>query len=283
MNYNFFIPNIYNENMITNKNNKKYNIIKKTIKLTKDKIYNLDNIFNLYDKDIVAFYFKTNSPCIYLSTHIGEILIYNNFILLDIFNCRTDNEYILFSEKIDSEITIYIILNYYLPIKSYGYVFYDKNDKIVNNNTFYIKKINKYYSPYYINKSYNDTRITIDIYFLTQEYELHNKNKIIKFESNNIIFYYIITKIKKCNQKQFLYKLNLIKLENIINTNNIVIDFKYNIYDIDDITSYIDKFLENYNIICDFLFEQHNNDYYYIDLKNFMIKNDIDRLWYIKI
>ena len=44
-----------------------------------------------------------------------------------------------------------------------------------------------------------------------------------------------------------------------------MIDFKYNIYDIDDINSYIDKFLENYNIICDFLFEQHNNDYYYID------------------
>ena len=29
MDYNFFIPNIYNENMITNQNNKKYNIIKK--------------------------------------------------------------------------------------------------------------------------------------------------------------------------------------------------------------------------------------------------------------
>ena len=284
MDYNFSIPNIYKDNYINNNKNEN-KILEKTIFLEANKKYDLLKICNFNDiYEIIALYFKTNSSYIYLCIQQNEILIYNNFLFIDQYNCRSYNNYIIYSTEIDSELTIYILQNIYSPIKTYAKILYDKQS---NNN-----KINFFYNAKYIEKTLlpfcacpqlNITRITIQLHFLTKKDDFHIKNKIIKFISNDIIFYYGVNKIKKINQLQYLYILNLIKLENIDNSNNIIVNIKYNIIDINNIEEYFYIFEKEYNMICYFLFEQHKNLYYDIDYKNFMIKYEIDRLWYMNL
>jgi hypothetical protein len=290
MDYNFFVPNIYGDS-VKNKDNNQYKIIEKTIILVANIKYDLYNMFNFNQNNgITALYFKTNSSFIYLYTQNldtnldnNKILIYNNFLFIDAYNeCYYNRGYSLCSNEVDSELTIYIIeYIIYIPIKTYATVLYDKKINNKNNMTSFC---NNEVVPFCTCPCplLKIIRITIQLHFLTKKNDFNINNKTIKFISNNIIFYYSVNKIKKINKTQYLYTLNLIKLEDTKN-NSIIIDIKYNIIDINNIDIYFNMCEKNYNKICYFLFEQHDNQSYNIDFNNFIIKYEIDKLWYMNL
>jgi len=287
MDYNFSIPDIYNIKKNHSEINK--NILSKTIILESDKIYDLDDIFfDIYCIDFTGLYFKTNNTNIYLSTNnFKDVHIYNNFFILDLFN-RCSNNFNFIAKDYDAELTIYIINKPTTKIYTFNYVNYDSKNlqQIQNsNNRFYN------YDGLFKNDFYNMNIITLQINVICKN---DNLKKILKFQINNMIFYYksnIIKKIKKINNLQYLYIFHLYKLENTEKNESIYIENILNINNIDNVITYINKLNEINGIICKFLFEskefnkkeEKNYDAYNIDFTNYIIKNNIDNLYFFNI
>lgn len=302
MDYNFFIPDIYNYNSSIILNKKDKHILHKSLNLIPNKYYNLLEIFHIdcndpyyyIDNDnikytnynICGFYFKTNNHKIQFYINASEIiLIHNNFFTLPVSNRRPDNIYELFNiDDINHEIEVYIIFkNKYYGLVCNHKSIYAKNIK-TPYNLFYCDEINKYKSHYYsICQTYN---ILMNFYIKTNNDNFPN---IIKFESINIIFYFKYNHKNKLNNK-YLYKYNLIKLEDI-NTNEFIMLYDNNMIlsDINIIYDYYKKIYDLYDNVIEFLFEKNNkkmdygNDYYLLNFKQFMIKNDIKEIFYNKV
>ena len=110
-------------------------------------------------------------------------------------------------------------------------------------------------------------------------------DNLIKFESNNIIFYFKYNMKSKITDTQYLYKYNLVKLEK--RNTNIKYECQLNNLQLYNI-SYVGEYLENidhiYNKIYDILNPRKNiYEYYLLDFKTFMIKNNIDEIYFRKI
>lgn len=306
MNYNLSIPDIYNYNYNEKKilhNNFNIKLISTTLlpdtyyslsekgKLTKieiNKKYNEDNKDNEYDYHktnydnirIYAFYFKINTHKIIMYINGDLILIHNNFLLLNTSNRRTNNSYDIYNKSDTKQyIDIYLICknNPTLELISIGTILYDINSyDIINKTRWKIK----------YNSQYNDAMQTFDMmlsfYVKTKNDNLDN---LIKFESNNIIFYFKYNMKSKITDKQYLYKYNLVKLEKkntnieyVCQLNNLQL---YNISSVIDYLKYIDYM---YDKIYDILNSSKNNyEYYFLDFKTFMIKNNIDEIYFRKI
>ena len=81
------------------------------------------------------------------------------------------------------------------------------------------------------------------------------------------------------------------KLENTEKNESIYIENILNINNIDNVITYINKLNEINGIICKFLFEskefnkkeEKNYDAYNIDFTNYIIKNNIDNLYFFNI
>lgn len=304
MNYNLSIPDIYNynekEKEILN-NNFNIKLISTTLlpytyyslsekgKLTKftdiDTKYNDDYDYddhkiNYNDIRIYAFYFKTNTHKIIMYINKDLIFIHNNFLLLNISNRRTDNIYDIYNNSdIEQYIDIYIIYknNSTTELISIGTILYDKNSYDIINKTQWTIKYNAHY-----NDALQTFDMMLNFYVKTKN---NNMDNLIKFESNNIIFYFKYNMKSKITERQYLYKYNLIKLEK--RNTNIEYNCQLNNLQLYNI-SYIIEYLKNidyiYHNIYDIL-NPHKNiyEYYLLDFKTFMIKNNIDKIYFRKI
>jgi hypothetical protein len=125
--------------------------------------------------------------------------------------------------------------------------------------------------------------IMLNFYVKTKNNEL---NDLIRFESNNIIFYFKYNYKSKFTNTQNKYKYKLIKLQNKITDMQYICelnDSKLN--NISSVENYLDKIDNIYNKIYDILtFSIHmNRDSYFLDFNTFMNKNNVDELYYNKI
>ena len=205
MNYNLSIPDIYNYNKKEKEilhNNFNIKLISTTLlpntyyslsekgKLTEiNKKYNDDydydyNKINYDDIRIYAFYFKTNTHKIIMYINKDLIFIHNNFLLLNISNRRTDNIYDIYNKSdIEQYIDIYIIYknNSTIELISIGTILYNKKFYDIITKTQWEIKYNAHY---------NNALQTFDmmLYFYVKT-KNNNMDNLIKFESNNIIFY----------------------------------------------------------------------------------------------
>jgi hypothetical protein len=262
MNYDLSIPDIYNiENIKNIEKNKKY-IFSKTILLQSDKIYDLDDIFDIKDEYFTGLYFKTEYTNIYLSTNnFKDAMIYNNFFILDLFNGYS-NYYNFIAKEYDADLTIYVITKPTTNMYTYKYIFHNKSYKI--SNTLYSECLDM-------------NIITLQINIICKNDKLNN---ILKFESNENIFYFKSRIIKKINNTQYLYIFCLHKIENYLNNDSIYIDNILNINNIDNVITYIYKLNEINGIIFYFLFKNNKYGTYYINFSNYIIKNNIDKLYF---
>jgi len=263
MNYNLSIPDIYNIEKNHSEINK--NIFSKTIILESDKIYDLDEIFVNLDKEhFTGIYIKTYSTNIYLSTNkFKDVNIYNNFFILELFN-RCDNYYNFIAKEYDADLTIYVIIKPTTNMSTYKYISHNKS----------------YFSDILYSECLDMNRITLQINIICKNDKLNN---ILKFELNKNIFYFKSRNIKKINNKQYLYIFYLHKIENIENNDFLCIENIENILNInniDNVITYINKLNEINRIICYFLFEKNKYGTYYMNFSNYIIKNNIDKLYY---
>lgn len=272
MDYNLSIPDIYN----IDHSNK--NIFSRTIILESDKIYDFDEIFVNLDKEhFTGIYIKTYSTNIYLSTNnFKNVLIYNNFFILDLFN-RCNNYYNFFAKGYDSEIEIYIIKKPTTNIQTFNYILYDsKNLQNINNsNDLYYN-----YNVLFRDSFYNMNLLTLQINIICKNDKFKN---ILKFQSNNMIFYYKSKLIKKINNIQYLYIFYLSKIENTDNDDSIQIENVLHINNINSIYTYVNKLNEINSIIYYFLFDSNIYNTYNIDFTNYIIKNNIDKLYFFTL
>jgi hypothetical protein len=258
MNYDLSIPDIYNF-----EKNHKF-IFSKTILLQSDKIYDFDDIFeSIKEYNLTGLYFKTDYTNIYLSTNnFKDVIIYNNFFILDLFSGYS-NYYNFIAKEYDADLTIYVITKPTTNMCTYTYVSHNKDYRL--------------YDTLYLNRGLTMKTITLQINIICKNDKLNN---ILKFESNDIIFYFKSRIIKKINNTQFLYIFCLHKIENYLNNDSIYIDNVLNIYNIDNVITYINKLNEINAIIYYFLFEKYKKISYNINFSNYIIKNNIDKLYF---
>lgn len=279
MDYNLSIPDIYNIE------HSYKNIFSKKIILESDKIYDLDDIFE--DLDIEHFsgvYIKTEFTNIYLSTNTFQnVLIYNNFFILDLFN-RCNNYYNFVAKGYDSEIEIYIIKKPTTNIQTFNYILYDSKNlqKINNSNDLYYN-----HNILFRDSFYNMNLLTLQINIICKNDKF---NDILKFQSNNMIFYYKSKNTKNINNKQYLHIFYLHKIENIEkNILRSTYDVEPNmsnilqINNLDSVITYINKLNEINSTILDFLFDIDIYYTYNIDFTNYIIKNNIDKLYFFTL
>lgn len=303
MNYNLSIPDIYNYNekeILHNNFNIKlisttllpythYSLSEKG-KLTKieiNKKYNGDNEYDYHktnydDIRIYAFYFKTNTHKIIMYINSDLIFIHNNFLLLNTNNRRTDNSYDIFHKSDTKQyIDIYIIYknNPTLELISIRTILYNKNSyDIIHKRHWDIK----YNAPY--NDSMQTYDMMINFYVKTKNNNLDN---LIKFESNNIIFYFKYNMKSKITEKKNIYKYNLIKIEK--RNTNIEYECQLNnlqLYNISCVIEYLENIDYMYHEIYNILNppkNKNNYEYYLLDFKTFMIKNNIEEIYFRKI
>ena len=302
MDYNFLIPDIYDCGKINN-TEKKYDIKVITLHIIPNIHHDLDEELNLinnkqnnkqYDNDvqyddvkrIYAFYFKTKTNKIILNINGNVINIHNNFLYLNTTNRRTDNDYRLYNiSDIDQYIEIYIIYknNHRIELVSVAGGFYYKTKSEKCHNLFYANKnyLCKYYAPY--NDAMQTYDIMLNFYVKTRNNEL---NDLICFESNNIIFYFKYNYKSKFTNTQYIYKYNLIKLQNKITDMQYICELNDSkLHNISSVENYLDNIDNIYNEIYDILtFPIHiNRDSYFLDFNTFMNKNNVDELYYNKI
>lgn len=297
MDYNLSIPDIYNIE------HSYKNILSKKIILESDKIYDLDDIFEDLDKEhFSGIYIKTEFTNIYLSTNTFQnVLIYNNFFILDLFN-RCNNYYNIVAKRYDSEIEIYIIKKPTTNIQTFNYILYDSKNlqKINNSNDLYYN-----HNVLFRDSFYNMNLLTLQINIICKNDKF---NDILKFQSNNMIFYYKSKNTKNINNKQYLHIFYLHKIENI-EKNVLRLTYEYDVepnmsnilrstyeYDVepnmsnilqinnlDNVITYINKLNEINSTICNFLFNTDIYDTYNIDFTNYIIKNNIDKLYFFTL
>jgi hypothetical protein len=314
MDYDISIPDIYNikSNNDSDKNKDK-NIIIKSFTLKPNKFYDIFtntnyndeydeydeyNDFDEFEDNVYIIYFKTKTHKIELYINNSKFEIHNNLLLLmNIHNRKTSNSYCLYnSDFIEHSVDVYLIIKkkYNLNIYNTSYYFKNNNnycrcDDICEcgynykRNLFYIEdnRYKSFYSHYC--SQYNSHILLLNFYVKTKN---HNISNIIKLNNNNIIFYFKHNYKVKYNNTDYLYKYNLIKLENIITDKKII--FKDNnmiISNIDNVYTYLDKIENIYLNVCDFLFydkktNSYNDIQYLLDFKKFMIHNDIDEIYY---
>jgi len=233
--------------------------------------------FNLDKVHFTGIYIKTYSTNIYLSTNnFKNVLIYNNFFILDLFN-RCNNYYNFFAKGYDSEIEIYIIKKPTTNIETFNYVFYDSKNlqKLNNSNDLYYN-----HTVLFRDSFYNMNLLTLQINIICKNDKFKN---ILKFQSNNMIFYYKSKLIKKINNIQYLYIFYLSKIENTDNDDSIQIENVLHINNINSIYTYVNKLNEINSIIYYFLFDSNIYNTYNIDFSNYIIKYNIDKLYFFTL
>lgn len=290
MDYTLSVPDIYNYAKIKNIENTGDKFIVKflSLNLLPNVFYNLDEDNNLLDhnkKRIYAFYFKTNTHKIILRTNGNNTYIHNNLLYLNISNRRTDNDYILYnSNDIEQYIEVYIIykLDHGLELVNNSKNLYDKTTINKLTDSSFNITLNgwriKYHSHY--NHAMQTWELMLNFYVKTKNNEL---NEMVRFESNNIIFYFKYNYKYKLSNTKYLYKYNLVKLENKNNNKEYICEM--NNSKLDDINS-VQNYLKNidyiyYKIVS--VLDISKYEYYFLDFKTFMIKNDIDEIYYTKI
>jgi hypothetical protein len=302
MNYNLSIPDIYNYNEKEKKilyNNFNIKLISTT--LLPDTYYSLsekgkvtnnlelcDLNDDFYYDNIYAFYFKTNTNNIIFYINNCKIFVHNNLLFFNVTNKRTknssenssENSYEIISKSdIDQYIEIYIIYknNYSVKLISWRTIFYSKNN---------YPKLSIIYDLYKYDAPYNNS---LQTYYMMTNFYVKTKNNnidnLVKFESNDIIFYFTYNLKSKITNTQYLYKYNLVKLEK--KNTNIEYICQLNNLQLNNISSVIEYF-ENIDYIYDKIYDILNPpkniyEYYLLDFKSFMIKNNIDDMYFTKI
>lgn len=311
MDYTLSIPDIYNYAKTKNIENTgdKFTVKFLSLNLLPNVFYDLDednnfvkivkqnnkqndtqfDFYNLLDhnkKRIYAFYFKTNTHKIILRTNGNNTYIHNNLLYFNINNRRTDNDYILYnSNDMEQYIEVYIIykIDHRSELISTNNYLYDKTTINKLTDLFYsIITLDRWGIKYHAH--YNDAMQTwelmLNFYVKTKNNEL---NEMVRFESNNIIFYFKYNYKYKLTNTKYLYKYNLVKLENKNNNREYICEM--NNSKLNDINS-VKNYLENIDYIYYKIFsvlDIPKYEYYFLDFKTFMIKNDIDEIYYTKI
>jgi hypothetical protein len=123
--------------------------------------------------------------------------------------------------------------------------------------------------------------IMINFYVKTKN---NNLDELVRFESKNIIFYFKYNYKSKISNMRYIYKYNLVKLEK--RNTNIEYSCNLNNSNLDNISNVI-EYLENiddiYYYINDLLTLDNRFEFYFLDFKTYMIKNDIDEIYFYKI
>ena len=307
MDYNLSIPDIYNFDK-RDISNKKFFIKILNLTLTPNIYYDLSDLTEILkkskyyddidDDNIYAFYFKTHTNKIEFLINNHPINIYNNLLFFNMKNHRTNNIYDIYNTSdTQQHIEIYIIYrnNYYMELVSVRPVIYNKNSKYHNDNydnyenLFYsdIDMMNKDTTRWYkYYAQYNDAMQTYDIminfYVKTKN---NNLDELVRFESNDIIFYFKYNYKSKISNMRYIYKYNLVKLEK--RNTDIEYSCKLNNYYLDNISNVI-EYLENIDGIYGDIYRlltlnKNRCDRYFLDFKTYMIKNDIDEIYFYKI
>lgn len=308
MDYDISIPDIYNIKFNDSDKNQDKNIIIKSFTLKPNIFYDIFTNTNYNDEyidldefadNVNIIYFKTKTHTIELYINNSKFKIHNNYLSMNVNNHRTSNSYCLYnSDFIEHSVDVYLIIKNKYNLNIYNTSYYSKNnnnycmcddicecDYKYKSNLFYLLNRYRCYNSHY-RSQYNSHLLLLNFYVKTKN---DNINHIIKLNDNNIIFYFRYNYKVKYNNTDYLYKYNLIKLENIITDkklncedNNMIIS------NIDNVYRYLDKIENIYLNVCDFLFyDKKTNTYkdihYLLDFKKFMIHNDIDEIYYNSI
>jgi len=277
MDYNLSIPDIYNCNR-TEILDKKFTI--KILKLTLSPNIIYDFKYDYNTEYIYSFYFKTNTQKIIFSICNSPNFIHNNLLLFNLSNHRTDNVYDIRNlSDIEQYIEIYIIYK-----NSHSIELINCRTILYNRQYFNLPETYSAYRKY--DAQYNDAMQTYEM-MINFYLKIKNNNfdKMIRLESNNIIFYFKYNYKSKISNTQYLYKYNLVKIENMSDNINYTCELNnLQLNNISNVIEYLKNIEDIYENICNILNTPINKyEYYLLDFITFMIKNEIDELYFNKL